>query len=52
MEFRDGQVDGRWYFNSMVTMRTSTPDALDGRVEEGERQMTAELEHGGAVRTV
>ena len=31
MEFRYGQVDGRWRFSSMTTMRSSTPDALDGR---------------------
>ena len=39
-EFRNGQVNGGWRFGSMTTMRLSTPDALDGRVEEGECQTT------------
>ena len=52
MEFRYGQVDGRWRFSSMTTMRSSTPDALDGRAEEGECQTTAEPGHGGGVRAV
>ena len=50
--FRDGQVNGGWGFGSMTTMRSSTPDALDGRVEEGECQTTAEPGHGGGVRAV
>ena len=51
MEFRHGQLNGRWRFSSMTTMRSSTPDALDGSAEEGECQ-TAELGHGGGVRAV
>ena len=30
---------GDFNFGSMTTMRSSTPDALDGRAEEGECQM-------------
>ena len=51
-EFRDSQVNGGWKFGSMTTMRSSTHDALDGRVEEGGCQMTAEPGHGGEVRAV
>ena len=38
--------------SSMTAMRSSTPDALDGRAEEGECQTTAEPGHGGGVRAV
>ena len=33
-------------------MRSSTPDALDGKAKEGECQTKAEPGHGGGVRPV